>query len=110
MFSFSLYGRGNVTNGEVNFGTCTLTVTGGTVNEPPVADADGPYVGDVGEPVSLDGSGSFDPDLAPDQIVSYAWDLDNDGQFDDAAGRSRAFLGPCSQDSRKACRCRFACR
>ena len=63
MFKFSLYGRGNVPDEQVNFGTCTLTVTGGTVNEPPVADADGPYVGDVGEPVSLDGSGSFDPDL-----------------------------------------------
>jgi hypothetical protein len=50
-------------------------------NLPPIADADGPYSGDVGESIQLDGTGSYDPD---GQIVSYEWDLDNDGQYDDA--------------------------
>ncbi|MBN2132289.1 MAG: carboxypeptidase regulatory-like domain-containing protein, partial [Sedimentisphaerales bacterium] len=54
-------------------------------NRPPVADADGPYTGQVAQPVTFDGSGSYDPD-AGDSIVSYEWDLDNDGQYDDATG------------------------
>ena len=54
-------------------------------NHPPVADADGPYTGQVGQPITFDGSGSYDPD-AGDSIVSYEWDLDSDGQYDDATG------------------------
>ena len=48
----------------------------------PAADAGGPYVGVEGSPVALDGSGSTDAD---NDIVSYEWDLDNDGSFDDAS-------------------------
>jgi PKD repeat protein len=54
-------------------------------NNPPNADANGPYTGTVGQSITLDGSGSSDPD-AGDSIVSYEWDLDNDGQYDDATG------------------------
>lgn len=54
-------------------------------NNPPVADANGPYTGTVGQSITLDGSGSTDPD-AGDSIVSYKWDLDQDGQYDDATG------------------------
>ncbi|MCK4659238.1 MAG: hypothetical protein KAV82_06915 [Phycisphaerae bacterium] len=49
----------------------------------PTADANGPYVGWVGVPVTLDGSGSTDPD---NEIILYEWDIDNDGEFDDAVG------------------------
>jgi hypothetical protein len=52
---------------------------------PPVADADGPYSGYEGSSVILDGSGSYDLDGT---IVSYEWDLDYDGSYDDAAGVS----------------------
>lgn len=52
-------------------------------NAPPVADADGPYAGSEGAPLTLDGSGSSDPD---NNIASYSWDLDNDGSYDDATG------------------------
>jgi hypothetical protein len=52
-------------------------------NHPPVADANGPYVTDEGVEISLDGTGSSDPD---GDILTYEWDLDNDGIFDDAFG------------------------
>ena len=50
--------------------TATATVTG--VNDPPVANAGGPYSGTEGTAISFDGSGSFDPDGT---IVSYDWDF-----------------------------------
>jgi PKD repeat protein len=53
------------------------------VNQPPVADINGPYVGDEGSPIVFDASGSSDPDGT---VVLYEWDLDNDGQYDDATG------------------------
>ena len=37
----------------------------------------------VGEPVDLDGSGSADSDGT---VASYDWDLDDDGEYDDATG------------------------
>lgn len=45
----------------------------------PIADADGPYTGVVGEPIAFDGSGSFDPDGT---ISLYEWDFESDGVFD----------------------------
>lgn len=56
-------------------------------NHDPVANAGGPYTTGPGVSVNLDGSGSYDPDEpVGDFIVSYQWDLDNDGDFDDASG------------------------
>ncbi len=57
-------------------------------NNPPVADADGPYVVVYGHGVMLDGSLSYDPDYPADNIVSYAWDLNNDGAADRVVGTS----------------------
>jgi len=54
-------------------------------NDPPIADANDPYFGFIGEPITLDGTGSYDPDGI---IVSYEWDLDDDGEFDDAFGQT----------------------
>jgi hypothetical protein len=51
--------------------------------QPPIADANGPYIWNEGSAISLDGSGSSDADGT---IVLYEWDLDNDGQYDDATG------------------------
>ena len=53
--------------------------------EPPVADANGPYIVIEGTAINLDASASHDPDGT---IVSYNWDLDNDGSYDDATGES----------------------
>ena len=52
-------------------------------NLPPTADAGGPYEADAGQLVTLDGSGSIDPDGS---ITLYEWDLDDDSQYDDATG------------------------
>jgi hypothetical protein len=79
------------TAGDGKGGTDTATVTvtveegPGPENNPPVADADGPYTGQVGQPITLDGSGSVEPDPG-DSIISYEWDLNNNGQYDDATG------------------------
>lgn len=54
----------------------------------PVADANGPYTTDEGVDVILDGSGSSSPSGA---TLSFEWDLDNDGVFDDATGPNPVF-------------------
>jgi hypothetical protein len=56
--------------------------------ELPTADAGGPYVTSEGTNVLLDAGGSSDPD---GQSLSYAWDLDDDGVFDDAVGATTTF-------------------
>jgi hypothetical protein len=53
------------------------------VNDAPTADAGGPYETREGQNVTLDGSGSTDPDTG--DTLTYAWDLDGDGDFDDAS-------------------------
>jgi outer membrane protein OmpA-like peptidoglycan-associated protein len=52
---------------------------------PPKADAGGPYWTSVRTPITLSASGSV---LAGDPAATVAWDLDGDGAFDDAEGRS----------------------
>lgn len=59
------------------------------VNDPPSADAGGPYTTPEGTDATLDGSASSDPDTG--DSLTYAWDLDDDGAFDDATGTSPAF-------------------
>ncbi len=49
----------------------------------PTADAGGPYFIAEGDDLALDASASTDPESDP---LSYGWDLDNDGDFNDAAG------------------------
>jgi PKD repeat protein len=54
----------------------------------PVADANGPYIFDEGSEIIFDGSGSSDADGT---IVLYEWDLDDDGQYDDATGVTTSY-------------------
>jgi hypothetical protein len=59
-----------------------------TVDRPPVADANGPYNTIEGTDAILDGTGSSDPD---GDALTYEWDLDNDGSYDDATGPNPTF-------------------
>ena len=49
------------------------------LNQPPVAEASGPYQGNEGSPITFNGSGSYDEN---DYIVSWLWDLDGDGIYE----------------------------
>lgn len=50
----------------------------------PVAVAGGPYEVGVGDTLTLDGSGSYDPNGFP--LEAYYWELNGDNMFDDAMG------------------------
>ncbi len=52
-------------------------------NAAPIADAGGPYEITEGENIILNATGSSDPGNDP---LTYLWDLDDDGVYDDAAG------------------------
>jgi hypothetical protein len=102
MNSSGLFTAGNVSAVTyANTVRASTTGPGGTVNGfanvtvnnlAPLASAGGPYTGNEGQPVQLNGSGSSDPN-GPSGL-SYAWDLDNDGQFDDAAVITPTYTWP----------------
>jgi len=73
-----------LTNDAVRFTT-------GSVNQPPVASVGGPYAASEGLGVVLSAAASTDPEGG---ALSYAWDLDEDGQFDDATGVSASWVYP----------------
>ena len=52
-----------------------------TANEPPVAEAGGPYSGDEGSAINFDASASSDADGT---ITLYEWDWDNNGIYDES--------------------------
>ncbi|MES9991383.1 MAG: PKD domain-containing protein [Candidatus Thiodiazotropha sp.] len=59
-----------VTDDDGDSTTATTSAIIGSGNQPPVANANGPYTGDVGETIQFSGNGSADADGS---IVSYDW-------------------------------------
>jgi len=60
----------------------TITVPSPPINQPPVADAGGPYIGNEGTAITFDASGSGDAD---GDTLYYRWDFDSDGVWDTSA-------------------------
>jgi len=58
------------------------------IPEPPIADANGPYMGAEGSPITFYGSSPSDP---YGTIFAYDWDLDGDGLFDDETGATTSY-------------------
>ncbi len=74
-----------------NFGSSETTEFcvpgGGPVNQPPVAEANGPYSGETGVTVSFSSAGSTDSDGT---IVSYLWDF-GDGNTSTSANPNHTY-------------------
>ena len=73
--------------------TATVNVTSGNV--PPVPVTNGPWTSLPGNMITFDASGSYDPNACTtvgnpaclgDSIASYEWDLDGDGNYNEANG------------------------
>lgn len=82
-----------VTDTNGNRGTAFVDVNVNQGNRPPAAvgggfrngqgQVVGPYTIAVGEALNLNATGTTDPDAAcGDQVVSYQWDIGNNGSFD----------------------------
>ncbi len=70
------------------WGARNIVTSPSVVNVPPSADAGSTYIVDEGSTVTLDGNGSSDTDGS---IVSWDWDFDGDGAYDDATGATPVF-------------------
>jgi hypothetical protein len=71
-----------------NADTTPKVATDGPASCTPVADIGGPYTTNEGTPVSLNAGGSTENGDGP---FTYSWDLNNDGTFGDATGKTPSF-------------------
>ena len=94
-------GGGDPGSLTVDIDAVELVVYHGPANTPPTASAGGPYSAPEGGSVGLSAAGSSDAEQSTASLT-FEWDLDNDGMFDDATGISPTFSaagkdGPSSQ-------------
>lgn len=83
-YTYNVPGTYNVAV-QVSDASCTRTAFAKVVvgNHAPVSNPGGPYTGLIGSTITLDGSGSNDPD--PGDAITYSWDLNADGNFGDSS-------------------------
>jgi PKD repeat protein len=79
-YSITIYLRVEDDDGGLGYDTADVTIG----NVPPTADSGGPYFGLEGSEVYISGSVS-DPGQ---DVFTFEWDLDFDGQYDDATGEN----------------------
>jgi hypothetical protein len=65
------------------------------INNPPIADANGPYTANEGSSVTFDASGSYDPD---GDTLQYRWDFNNDAIWDTSYSTSPTALHTWNDD------------
>ncbi|MEZ5741258.1 MAG: PKD domain-containing protein, partial [Burkholderiaceae bacterium] len=81
-FSFRVQDNGGTAGGgsDTDPTANTITIDIVAVNDAPVPDTGGPYTINEGQSIALDASATTDPDSGS---LTYRWDLDNDGAYDD---------------------------
>lgn len=79
-----------VIDGNGGTSTAFVTVLVNVVNTTPTAEAGGPYTVNRGQSITLDGSGSLDAEQDP-ATLTYLWDFNNDGLYNDASGITTTF-------------------
>ncbi|UCH88431.1 MAG: right-handed parallel beta-helix repeat-containing protein [Thermoplasmata archaeon] len=72
-------GDTNLPHNGVEYHPLIYPWTGPPVNDPPIAVAGGPYSTYEANPITFDGSDSWDPEMAR---LYYRWDFNNDGVWD----------------------------
>jgi PKD repeat protein len=87
-------GNFTIDSNDPDSASTSVGLSGEGINNPPSADADGPYAGVEGQSIILDGSGSSDGG----SIVQFEWDVDDDG-FYDASGALPTHSYTYAQDS-----------
>ncbi len=68
---------------DANENLDALSLIPSTINHVPIANTGGPYTISEGESLTLDASGSADPNA---DTLTYLWDIDNNGSYGDVTG------------------------